>query len=147
MGDAAFGRAFEEGSALRFDNAVGLALGLAVLLGVWNGVLVAVGGIQPIIATLVLMVAGRGVAQLITDGQIITINSAPYKLIGGGYWLTLPFCLIVAAVITALAADRLPAASLDRTVNVWVVAGARPESWNVGVAVAPTDVPSARSTS
>ena len=37
------------------------------------------------------MVAGRGVAQLITDGQIITINSAPYKLIGGGYWLTLPF--------------------------------------------------------
>jgi simple sugar transport system permease protein len=85
-------------------TAVALALGLAVLLGVWNGLLVAVGGIQPIIATLVLMVAGRGVAQLITDGQIITINSAPYKLIGAGYWLTLPFCLIVAAAITALAA-------------------------------------------
>ena len=44
-------------------------------------------GIQPIIATLILMVAGRGLAQLITDGQIITINSAPYKLIGAGYWL------------------------------------------------------------
>jgi len=85
-------------------SAVGLALGLAVLLGAWNGLLVAAAGIQPIIATLILMVAGRGVAQLITDGQIITINSAPYKLIGGGYWLTVPFCLLVAAAITALTA-------------------------------------------
>ena len=53
-------------------------------------------GIQPIIATLILMVAGRGLAQLITEGQIITINSAPYKLIGGGYWLTLPFAIFIA---------------------------------------------------
>ena len=57
------------------------ALGLALVLSrwcsaLWNGVLVAVIGIQPIIATLILMVAGRGLAQLITDGQIITINSS-----------------------------------------------------------------------
>ena len=76
--------------------AVAAALGLSMLLGLWNGTLVAVLGIQPIIATLILMVAGRGVAQLITDGQIITIASSPYKLIGGGYWLTLPFSLFVA---------------------------------------------------
>ena len=31
-----------------------------MVLGVWNGLLVAVIGIQPIIATLILMVAGRG---------------------------------------------------------------------------------------
>src|SRR5690606_30291955 len=55
--------------------AVVLALGLSVVLGLWNGMLVAVAGIQPIIATLILMVAGRGIAQLITSGQIITINS------------------------------------------------------------------------
>ncbi|MEV5409947.1 ABC transporter permease [Thermopolyspora sp. NPDC052614] len=85
-------------------SAVGLALGLAVLLGAWNGVLVAVVGIQPIIATLILMVAGRGLAQLITDGQIITINSVPYKLIGGGYWLTLPFGVLVVAALVALTA-------------------------------------------
>jgi ribose/xylose/arabinose/galactoside ABC-type transport system permease subunit len=84
--------------------AVAAALGLAMALGLWNGVLVAVIGIQPIIATLVLMVAGRGVAQLITDGQIITINSEPYKLIGGGYWLTLPFSLFVVAGAYAAAA-------------------------------------------
>lgn len=83
--------------------AVALALGLALLLGAWNGFLVAVVGIQPIIATLILMVAGRGLAQLITDGQIITINSSPYKLIGGGYLLTVPFAILIALAVTALA--------------------------------------------
>ena len=38
----------------------------------WNGLLVARVGMQPIIATLILMVAGRGIAQLLTGGQIIT---------------------------------------------------------------------------
>ncbi|MFY1670546.1 ABC transporter permease [Plantactinospora sp. WMMB334] len=83
--------------------AVGLALGLALLLGAWNGLLVAQVGIQPIIATLILMVAGRGLAQLITDGQIITINSSPYKLIGGGYWLTVPFSILIALLVLVLA--------------------------------------------
>jgi ribose/xylose/arabinose/galactoside ABC-type transport system permease subunit len=30
--------------------------------------------IQPFVATLILMVAGRGVAQLITSGQIVTLT-------------------------------------------------------------------------
>ena len=34
-------------------------------------------GIQPIVATLVLMVAGRGLAQMITDEKILTDNSRP----------------------------------------------------------------------
>ncbi|MBB5874012.1 simple sugar transport system permease protein [Allocatelliglobosispora scoriae] len=83
--------------------ALGLALALALVLGAWNGFLVAGLGIQPIIATLILMVAGRGLSQLITQGQIITINSAPYKLIGAGYWLTLPFSILIVAVVAALA--------------------------------------------
>jgi ribose/xylose/arabinose/galactoside ABC-type transport system permease subunit len=83
--------------------AVALALGLALLLGVWNGFLVAGIGIQPIIATLILMVAGRGLAQLITGGQIITINSSPYKEIGAGYLLTFPVPVLIAAVVTVIA--------------------------------------------
>ena len=51
------------------------ALGSGVLAGLWNGILVAVLKIQPFVATLILMVAGRGVAQLITSGQIVTFNS------------------------------------------------------------------------
>jgi len=81
-----------------------LGLGLSLLLGLWNGFLVAGIGIQPIIATLILMVAGRGLAQLITQGQIITINSAPYKLIGAGYWPAIPFSIVIALVVVALAA-------------------------------------------
>lgn len=83
--------------------AIGLALAAALALGLWNGVLVARFGIQPIIATLILLVAGRGIAQLITDGQIITINSAPYRVISG-YWLTLPVVVPIAAVMVAMTA-------------------------------------------
>ena len=54
--------------------AIAAALGLSMLCGLWNGLLVAVIGIQPFVATLILMVAGRGIAQLITTGQIITID-------------------------------------------------------------------------
>lgn len=51
------------------------ALGTGILAGLWNGILVAILKIQPFVATLILMVAGRGVAQLITAGQIVTFNS------------------------------------------------------------------------
>src|SRR3954453_16603841 len=49
-------------------TAMGIALAVAVVLGAWNGTLVSVFGVQPIIATLVLMTAGRGIALMITDG-------------------------------------------------------------------------------
>ncbi|HLU71145.1 MAG TPA: ABC transporter permease [Nonomuraea sp.] len=100
--------------------AVVLALGLSMLLGAWNGFLVAAVGIQPIIATLILMVAGRGLAQLITGGQIITVNEPGYKLIGGGYLLTVPFgVLIVLAVlaITAFLTRRLALGVLIESVG------------------------------
>lgn len=57
--------------------AVGLSLVVAFALGAWNGVLVARFGVQPIIATLVLMVAGRGVAQLITGARSSRSTAPP----------------------------------------------------------------------
>ena len=78
------------------------ALAVALLCGLWNGLLVARVGMQPIIATLILMVAGRGIAQLITGGQIITIYYAPFFFIGSGYLLGLPFALFIAAAVYAL---------------------------------------------
>ncbi len=67
------------------------ALVLATLAGFWNGMLVAGFGIQPMVATLVLMVAGRGVAQLITDGQIITFDNPGLVFLCNGHALFLPF--------------------------------------------------------
>jgi ribose/xylose/arabinose/galactoside ABC-type transport system permease subunit len=93
------------GTETRFPLPVAIlgAVGVAALCGLWNGVLVAKVGMQPIIATLILMVAGRGIAQLITDGQIITIYYKPFFFLGGGHLLGLPFSLfIVAAVFLAL---------------------------------------------
>ncbi|GGZ05477.1 ABC transporter permease [Streptomyces nitrosporeus] len=83
-------------------TAVALALGVALVLGLANGLLVSRLGVQPIVATLILMVAGRGVAQLITDGQIITVSSGPYKMIGGGHLLMFPFAVLLAAAVVAL---------------------------------------------
>ncbi|MBN1172508.1 MAG: ABC transporter permease [Micromonosporaceae bacterium] len=94
----------DQGSLGVVVMAVALSLGVTALLGAWNGLLVAGAGIQPIIATLILMVAGRGVAQLITDGQIITVNSSPYKVIGGGYLATLPFSILLVAIVVAATA-------------------------------------------
>ena len=74
------------------------------MLGLWNGFLVAVLGIQPIIATLVLMTAGRGLALLITDGQIITVANPLFADLGGGFLLGLPVSVIMAAVLFALVA-------------------------------------------
>ena len=87
------------GSVLLF---IGAAIVVSLVLGLWNGALVAIVGIQPIIATLILMVAGRGVAQLITDGQIINVQSGPYATIGSGFFLALPVAFLIAAVSVAL---------------------------------------------
>ncbi len=78
------------------------AIAVAGLCGLWNGVLVAQVGMQPIIATLILMVAGRGIAQLITGGQIITIYYAPFFFLGSGHLLGLPFSLFIAAAVFAV---------------------------------------------
>jgi ribose/xylose/arabinose/galactoside ABC-type transport system permease subunit len=79
--------------------AIAAALGIALVCGLWNGVLVAGVGMQPIIATLILMVAGRGIAQLITDGQILTVYHKPFFFLGGGYLLGLPFSVFVVAAV------------------------------------------------
>ncbi|MDY7558575.1 MULTISPECIES: ABC transporter permease [unclassified Cryobacterium] len=94
----------EPGSIGTVAVAVIAALLIALVLGLWNGFLVAVLGIQPIIATLILMTAGRGAAMLITEGQILTVNSPPFKVIGSGFVLGIPVSVVIAAVIFAAAA-------------------------------------------
>ena len=84
--------------------ALAAAIGAALLCGAWNGLLVAALKLQPIVATLILMVAGRGLAQLLTDGQIITVYYQPYFFIGSGYLLGLPFSLYIVAAVFAVVA-------------------------------------------
>src|SRR5512139_640402 len=78
-------------------------LGAGTLCGLWNGLLVSRAKIQPMVATLILMVAGRGIAQLITNGQIMTIYYTPYFFFGNGFILGLPVSLYIVAVVFVVA--------------------------------------------
>lgn len=101
--------------------AIGAGVLTTLILGVWNGFLVAALGIQPIIATLVLMLAGRGIALLITGGFITTINSTPYQFIAQGSLLGLPFAFyvsIVAIVIVGLVERRTALGVLTEAVGI-----------------------------
>ena len=79
-----------------------MTLFVATLCGLWNGVLVAYAGIQPMVATLILMIAGRGIAQLITNGIRIQIFYEPYAFFGNG-WFVLPVSLFIVAVVFVIA--------------------------------------------
>jgi len=101
--------------------AVLAGVALTLILGAWNGFLVAVLGIQPIIATLVLMLAGRGIALLITGGFITTINSTPYAFMAQGYVFGLPFAFFVslgAIVIVSLVVRRTALGVLTESVGI-----------------------------
>lgn len=74
-------------------------LAVCLLLGLFNGVLIAKFKLQPIIATLVLMVAGRGIAQIATDGKQFTTQFVPYRFIGQGSFLYLPMPVIISIVV------------------------------------------------
>jgi ribose/xylose/arabinose/galactoside ABC-type transport system permease subunit len=78
-------------------------LAAGTLCGLWNGFLVSRGKIQPMVATLILMVAGRGIAQLITNGQIMTIYYTPYFWFGNGFILGLPVAIYIVAVVLIIA--------------------------------------------
>ncbi len=108
--------------------ALATALAVAAACGLWNGLLVVKAGMQPIVATLILMVAGRGIAQLLTGGQIITIYYAPFFTLGNGYLLGLPVALWI-AVLTWVALHLL----LSRTaLGLFVRAiGGNPEAARV----------------
>ena len=88
------------GYSLPATLAGSLFVGLAC--GIWNGILVAFLGLQPIVATLVLMVAGRGIAQLISGGKIITFNDPAFDALVSGSFLTIPAPVIVVLVVGVL---------------------------------------------
>lgn len=86
-------------------TALAAAVGAGLAAGLWNGSLIALVGLSPIVATLILMVAGRGIAQLVSNGEIIDIApDAAILAIGRGTVLGLPFPVLIAlGAATALA--------------------------------------------
>ena len=75
------------------------SIGVGILCGLWNGLLVAKFKIQAVVATLILMTAGRGIAQLMTEGQIITVYYKPFSYIAGA----IPGSILPTNIFIALA--------------------------------------------
>jgi len=83
--------------------AIVMGLACGVVTGVIAGVLVAKVGVQPIVATLGIMVAGRGVANLV-GGEIKTIRDADIIYIGSEGIGQIPYTVLTAIVLALIVA-------------------------------------------
>lgn len=86
--------------------AILVALGLGLVLGSINGALVSILGLQPFITTLIMMLAGRGLAKVITSGQNTDASSVaggePLNWIANGFILGIPANFVIAVALVAL---------------------------------------------
>jgi ribose transport system permease protein len=116
---------------------VGLGMILAILaagaLGVFNGWLVARFRIQPIVATLVLFIAGRGIAQVMTNGNLQTFTTPQFQWIGLARPFGIPAQVIIMVLIVAIAAWVMRRTVFGR--NILAVGGNERASALSGVAV------------
>jgi ribose/xylose/arabinose/galactoside ABC-type transport system permease subunit len=82
--------------------AIVAAILAGVLVGVFNGVVVAVARVQPIVATLGVLVAGRGIALVITGGALVELFVPFFKEVRLGKFLGVPYVMIVAALLAVV---------------------------------------------
>jgi galactofuranose transport system permease protein len=88
----------------KYPIAVAMIVALLVssAAGMWNGMLVSRIGMQPIIATLILFVAGRGIAMVATNAMVIWLYVKPFALLGQGYVFGLPFSIYIVGFLLLL---------------------------------------------
>lgn len=92
------------------SHGVGIALAfvlpviVAALLGLFNGWLVTRFSIQPIVATLVLFIAGRGIAQVVTNGNLQVFKEPGFQAIGLGRIAGVPAQVVLMVLIVGVAA-------------------------------------------
>jgi ribose/xylose/arabinose/galactoside ABC-type transport system permease subunit len=99
-------------AATQLDRGMAVACALALLaaaaVGTLNGVLVARSRIQPIVVTLATLIAGRGLAQVLSnDGQLVTIRDAAFFTLGRTRLGPVPVSVLIAAAVVAAAAFAL----------------------------------------
>jgi ribose transport system permease protein len=80
---------------------------LAGAFGYFNGWLITRYNVQPIVATLILFIAGRGIAQSFTDSNQVIFTTPEFQFIGLGRFLGIPIQVIIMLVIVAVAAWTL----------------------------------------
>lgn len=124
------------GGNLYFNIALSIVIPVAVagLFGLFNGFLVSHFRIQPIIATLILFIAGRGIAQVWTNGDLQVFKAPEFQAIALGKVLGVPFQVWIMVVVVAIAAWVLRKTVFGR--QVLAVGGNEPAARLAGVPVA-----------
>ncbi len=89
------------GPALALSFALPMAV--AAACGLFNGTLVCFFRIQPIVATLILFISGRGLGQVLTNGNLQVFTNPGFSFIGTGRLLGLPVQALIVAAVVALA--------------------------------------------
>ncbi|MFG2650286.1 ABC transporter permease [Streptomyces sp. NPDC048436] len=93
--------------SLYLGYGLGTALLVAIIggavIGVANGSLIAFIGVQPIVATLALMVAGRGLALVLLP-QLKDVRDPGMASLGSGDLLGIPYLVLIAAALALLVA-------------------------------------------
>ena len=97
--------------------AILLALLAALAVGLLNGTLIARGRIQPIVVTLATLIAGRGLAQVLSnDGQLVPVRDATFEVLGRSRVGPVPVPVIIAALVVLLAVVALRSMPFGRYV-------------------------------
>jgi ribose/xylose/arabinose/galactoside ABC-type transport system permease subunit len=97
--------------------AVLAALAAALAVGALNGALVSGFRIQPILVTLALLIAGRGAAQVMSEGgQLIPFSNPAFESLGAGHVGPVPVQVLVTAVVVGAALFVMRGSSFGRYV-------------------------------
>ncbi len=83
--------------------AVLLGLLAATAAGSFNGALISGFRIQPIIVTLAMLIAGRGVAQVLSGGKLVQFSNPTFESLGKGVVAGIPVQVILMVLVVALA--------------------------------------------
>jgi ribose/xylose/arabinose/galactoside ABC-type transport system permease subunit len=113
--------------------AILMALVVGAAAGVVNGTLVAVVGLQPIVATLALLVAGRGIALVVADGQLKQIRNADLLALGSGEFLGLPVVALIAVALAVVVGLTVQYTTYGR--QLVAIGGNRPAAHLAGLPV------------
>ena len=97
------------------------ALMLGLLLGLFNGALVAFAGLPPFIVTLGTYTALRGAAYLLADGTTVINSDISFEWIGNDYLGPVPWLVVIALAVIAVCWFILRRTTLG--VHIYAVGG------------------------
>jgi ribose transport system permease protein len=104
-----------------------------VAVGFINGVLVARVGLQPIVATLALFVGGRGLAVVISKGQLKDVRNPDLIYLGSGDLFGVPVLVWIAAALVLVVAFLVRRTVFGR--RLLAIGGNRPATELAGLPV------------